>query len=64
MRFLAGARPTGSLHVGHCFGMLDSLVRQANDENAELFFVVADLHMFTTTRPDPRPPSSRTGSST
>ncbi|NBE84037.1 tryptophan--tRNA ligase [Micromonospora rubida] len=48
MRFLAGARPTGSLHVGHYFGMLDSLVSQANDEKAELFFVVADLHMFTT----------------
>lgn len=47
-KMIAGARPTGTLHVGHYFGMLDGFVRRMALPDIEPFFVIADLHMFTT----------------
>lgn len=47
-RLIAGARPTGILHIGHYFGMLDGFVRRIRSPDVDPFFVIADLHMFTT----------------
>lgn len=44
---IAGARPTGHLHIGHLIGALGPFVEVAADMD-EAYFVVADLHMFTT----------------
>lgn len=46
-RLLAGARPTGGLHIGHYLGTIKPFLRQL-DVVDEAFFVLADLHMFTT----------------
>ncbi len=41
-RILSGMRPTGSLHLGHLFGVLDNWVK-LQEEN-ECFFMIADWH--------------------
>jgi len=46
-RLVAGARPTGDLHVGHLVGALQPFIQTQADVE-EAFFVVADVHMFTT----------------
>ncbi len=46
-RILTGDRPTGKLHLGHYVGTLANRVRLQDDY--ECFFIVADLHMLTTT---------------
>jgi tryptophanyl-tRNA synthetase len=47
MRLIGGARPTGSLHVGHLAGMLRPFLDSAPDA-AESYFMIADLHLLTT----------------
>ena len=46
-RILTGDRPTGKLHLGHYVGTLANRVKLQNIY--ECFFIVADLHMLTTT---------------
>ena len=45
-RMMTGARPTGPLHLGHYVGTLCNWVKNQNDY--ELFVIIADLHMLTT----------------
>jgi tryptophanyl-tRNA synthetase len=46
MRILTGDTPTGRLHLGHWVGSLENRVRlQAQHE---CYFLVANLHAFTT----------------
>jgi tryptophanyl-tRNA synthetase len=45
-RLLTGDRPTGSLHLGHLVGSLET--RVALQESHECFIIVADLHTLTT----------------
>jgi tryptophanyl-tRNA synthetase len=51
-RILTGHRPTGPRHVGHLVGTLENWTRL--QDTHECFFLVADLHMLTTSsaRPD------------
>ena len=44
-RVLSGMRPTGRLHLGHCFGALQNWVRLQDEY--ECFFMVADWHALT-----------------
>src|SRR3989337_1574666 len=45
-RPLAGARPTGRLHLGHYVGTLHNRVKLQDDYDC--FFLLADLHLLTT----------------
>lgn len=45
-RILTGDRPTGRLHLGHYVGSLANRVRLQDEYDC--FFVIADLHVFTT----------------
>ncbi|SHH46347.1 tryptophan--tRNA ligase [Thermosipho atlanticus] len=47
MRILSGMRPTGSLHIGHLFGALQSWV-DLQEKGHECFYFVADWHALTT----------------
>jgi tryptophanyl-tRNA synthetase len=50
-RMLTGDRPTGRLHLGHYVGTLKN--RVTHQHEYECFFVIADLHMLTTSyRPE------------
>ncbi|WP_243313360.1 tryptophan--tRNA ligase [Fundidesulfovibrio agrisoli] len=51
-RIVSGMRPTGPLHLGHYFGVLDSWVELAKDH--ECFFFVADWHALTTEYAEPQ----------
>ena len=44
-RILSGMRPTGRLHLGHYFGVLENWV--ALQEEYDCFFMVADWHALT-----------------
>ncbi len=45
-RILTGDRPTGPLHLGHCFGTLRNRVR-LQDLGAEVFVLIADYQVLT-----------------
>ena len=45
-RMLTGDRPTGKLHLGHFVGSIENRIRL--QEEYEAFFIIADLHMLTT----------------
>ena len=45
-RVLSGMRPTGDLHIGHYFGVIDSWVRMQDQH--EQYILVADWHALTT----------------
>ncbi len=45
---LSGMRPTGQLHIGHYFGVIQNWVRLASDPKINCFFMVADWHSLTT----------------
>lgn len=45
-RVLTGDRPTGPLHLGHYVGSLKNRLRLQDE--AESFFIIADLHVLTT----------------
>ncbi len=48
MRILSGIQPTGLLHLGNYFGMMEPSIR-LQDEGEALYFI-ADLHALTTVR--------------
>lgn len=48
-RVLSGNRPTGKLHIGHLFGVLENWKRL--QEEYECFYEIADWHVLTT-KPD------------
>jgi len=50
-RILSGMRPTGPLHLGHLFGVLENWVR-LQDEN-DCFYMVADWHALMSEYEDP-----------
>ena len=45
-RFLSGIQPTGSLHLGNYFGMMQRMVNY--QENYDLFCFIANYHALTT----------------
>jgi tryptophanyl-tRNA synthetase len=48
-RVLSGMRPTGRLHIGHYFGALQNWLKlQAQLDEYECFFFIADWHALTT----------------
>ena len=49
-RVLSGVRPTGSLHIGHLLGKLQSWV--ALQDEYECLYFVADYHALTTLKPE------------
>lgn len=49
MRILSGIQPSGSLHLGNYFGAIEQFLR-SQEQGAELFIFVADLHALTSTR--------------
>ncbi len=52
-RIVSGMRPTGSLHLGHYFGVLANWVQMQNEY--ECYFFVADWHALTTEYAKPKP---------
>ena len=46
MRILSGIQPSGRLHVGNYFGMMDPAIRLQDD--GEAFYFIADYHSLTT----------------
>ncbi len=50
-RILTGHRPTGPRHIGHLVGTLENWKRSQNTH--ECFFLVADLHVLTTSHEAP-----------
>jgi len=50
-RILTGHRPTGPRHIGHLVGTLENWTRLQNTH--ECFFLVADLHVLTTSHAQP-----------
>ena len=50
-RVLSGMRPTGDLHLGHLVGVLTQWVTYC--DTADAFFLIADLHAYTTEFDDP-----------
>jgi tryptophanyl-tRNA synthetase len=51
-RVVSGMRPTGPLHLGHYFGVLQNWVKLQQDYDC--YFFVADWHALTTEYADPR----------
>ena len=51
MRILSGIQPSGRLHVGNFFGMMQPSIRL--QEEGEAFYFIADYHSLTTVQ-DPK----------
>ena len=51
MRILSGIRPSGVLHIGNYFGMMQSAI--ALQAQGEAFYFIADYHALTSVR-DPK----------
>ncbi|MES2308719.1 MAG: tryptophan--tRNA ligase [Verrucomicrobiota bacterium] len=51
MRILSGVQPSGALHLGNYFGMMQSAI--ALQEQGEAFYFIADYHAMTTVQ-DPK----------
>jgi tryptophanyl-tRNA synthetase len=49
-RILTGLQPSGTLHIGNYFGALKPLVEFTQDEDHEVFLMVADYHALTSLR--------------
>lgn len=45
MKILSGIQPSGQLHIGNYFGMMETMV--SNMENSELYVFIVDLHALT-----------------
>lgn len=45
-RILSGIQPSGTLHIGNYFGMMEKMIR--HQENADLFCFIANYHAMTT----------------
>jgi tryptophanyl-tRNA synthetase len=52
-KILSGMRPTGKLHLGHYFGVLQNLIELQKDDNYECYYMISDLHALTTEYLDP-----------
>ncbi|MDR1395202.1 MAG: tryptophan--tRNA ligase [Deltaproteobacteria bacterium] len=52
MRVLSGIQPSGSLHIGNFFGMMQAMIRW--QEKSELFCFIVNLHALTTINDGPR----------
>jgi tryptophanyl-tRNA synthetase len=50
-RILTGDQPTGRLHIGHWVGSLENRLRLQEDHDC--FFLIANMHAFTTRAADP-----------
>ena len=48
MKILSGIQPSGQLHIGNYFGMMQTMI--ANMETSELYVFIVDLHALTTVR--------------
>ncbi len=48
MRILSGIQPSGRLHVGNYFGMMEPAIRM--QQQGEAFYFIADYHALTTVR--------------
>tara|TARA_S200000501_G_scaffold124513_1_gene117505 strand:- start:317 stop:1279 length:963 start_codon:yes stop_codon:yes gene_type:complete len=48
MRILSGIQPSGKLHVGNYFGMMQPAIQM--QDQAEIFLFIADYHALTTTQ--------------
>jgi tryptophanyl-tRNA synthetase len=46
MRILTGVQPSGKLHLGNYFGVMEKMIRYQEDH--DLFCFVANLHSLTT----------------
>ncbi|MCI5121835.1 MAG: tryptophan--tRNA ligase, partial [Candidatus Electrothrix sp. AUS4] len=44
-RILSGIQPSGQLHIGNYFGMMQTMI--ANMETSDLFVFIVDLHALT-----------------
>ena len=47
MRILSGIQPSGRLHIGNYFGMMEPAIRLQNE--GEAFYFIADYHALTST---------------
>ncbi|MFT5727173.1 MAG: tryptophanyl-tRNA synthetase [Desulforhopalus sp.] len=45
MKILSGIQPSGQLHIGNYFGMMETMI--SNMENSELYVFIVDLHALT-----------------
>lgn len=45
MKILSGIQPTGKLHIGNYFGMMQTMISRMN--NSELYVFIVDLHALT-----------------
>ena len=45
MKILSGIQPSGQLHIGNYFGMMQTMI--SNMENSELYVFIVDLHALT-----------------
>ena len=50
---LTGDRPTGQLHLGHYVGSLKTRVTMQEEENNQLFVMVADMQALTDNAKNP-----------
>jgi len=48
MKILSGIQPSGQLHIGNYFGMMQTMI--ANMERSELYVFIVDLHALTSVR--------------
>jgi tryptophanyl-tRNA synthetase len=48
MKILSGIQPSGQLHIGNYFGMMQTMI--AHMESAELYVFIVDLHALTSVR--------------
>jgi tryptophanyl-tRNA synthetase len=51
MRVLSGIQPSGSLHIGNFFGMMQSMIKW--QQNSELFCFIVNLHALTSVTDGP-----------
>ncbi|MDX1918312.1 MAG: tryptophan--tRNA ligase [Candidatus Caenarcaniphilales bacterium] len=47
-KLVSGVRPTGKLHLGHYFGVIQNWLELQNRSDYECFFFIADYHCLTT----------------
>ena len=48
MKILSGIQPSGQLHIGNYFGMMQTMI--AHMESDELYVFIVDLHALTSVR--------------
>ncbi|MCK5515767.1 MAG: tryptophan--tRNA ligase, partial [Desulfobulbaceae bacterium] len=48
MKILSGIQPSGQLHIGNYFGMMQTMISRMED--SELYVFIVDLHALTSVR--------------